>query len=236
MSDPAAVEVEGLSFRYPDGTPALDRVSFTVRAGERVALVGANGAGKSTVLLHLNGLLEGQGRVTVCGLPVERKSFRAVRQKVGLVFQNPDDQLFCPTVYEDVAFGPRNLDLPEEQVRTRVAESLAAVGLAGFEGRSAYHLSFGQKRRAALATVLALRAELLALDEPTSFLDPKGRRQFTRLLQELGGTQIVATHDFGLVETLCDRVLVLDGGKLVAQGAPARLLRDHALLEKHGLE
>ena len=236
MSDPAAVEVEGLSFRYPDGTPALDRLSFTVCAGERVALVGANGAGKSTVLLHLNGLLEGQGRVTVCGLPVERKNFRAVRQKVGLVFQNPDDQLFCPTVYEDVAFGPRNLDLPEEQVRTRVGESLAAVGLAGFEGRSAYHLSFGQKRRAALATVLALRAELLALDEPTSFLDPKGRRQFIRLLRELGGTQIVATHDFGLVEALCDRVLVLDGGKLVAQGAPASLLRDHVLLEKHGLE
>jgi cobalt/nickel transport system ATP-binding protein len=235
MTDGAVVEAEGLTFRYPDGTLALDGLSFAVRAGERVGLVGANGAGKSTVLLHLNGLLEGQGRLTVCGLPVERRHHRALRQKVGLVFQNPDDQLFCPTVYEDVAFGPRNLGLGEDEVRARVTETLGAVGLAGFEARSAYHLSLGQKRRAALATVLALRPELLALDEPTSFLDPRGRRQFMQLLGELPGTQVVATHDFGLIEALCARVLLLAGGRVVAQGAPKQVLGDLALLEKHGL-
>jgi len=233
--DGLAVEVRDLSFRYPDGTPALDQVSLQVARGERLALVGPNGAGKSTLLLHLNGLLQGRGLVRICGLTVEKRNLRAVRQKVGLVFQNPEDQLFCPTRRAEVSFGPRNLGLAEDEVGARVRRSMGLVGLAGCEDRLTHRLSWGEKKRAALAAVLALGAEILVVDEPAAFLDGRGRRELIALLKDLGGTQIIATHDLALVEALCERVLVLSRGRIVAERTPRELCRDAALLEAHGL-
>lgn len=229
-----ALELNALSYSYPDGTPALKEVSFRVAAGERVALVGANGAGKSTLLLHFNGIIA-SNTVRVAGLAVTAGNLKAVRQKVGLVFQNPDDQLFCPTVFEDVAFGPRNLGLGEDEVARRVSESLAQVGLEGFERRSAFHLSIGEKRRAALATVLALRPDVLVLDEPTAHLDPRGRRELAGLLERVGGTQLVATHDLELARRLCGRTVVLKGGRVTADGTTETLLGDEELLKTHDL-
>jgi cobalt/nickel transport system permease protein len=228
------LEIKDLSFTYPDGSPALRGISLAIAAGERVALVGANGAGKSTLLLHLNGIIE-SAAVTVSGLPATRANLKAIRQKVGLVFQNPDDQLFCATVAEDVAFGPRNLRLAESEIAERVRESLREVGLQGFERRSAFHLSVGEKKRAALATVLAMRPDVIVLDEPTGELDPRGRRELAALLRRIGRTQIVATHDFELARELCSRVVVLDKGTLVADGTVADVLGDHTLLAAHGL-
>jgi cobalt transport protein ATP-binding subunit len=235
MNAAPALLVEDLTFRYPDGTAALAGVSFTLAPGEKLALLGPNGAGKSTLLLHLNGLLRGTGRIVVGGLPLTDGNLKEVRRKVGLVFQSPDDQLFCPTVFDDVAFGPRNLGLPEEEARERATRSLAAVGLAGQEQRSAYHLSWGEKKRAALATVLSLEPEVLALDEPVAFLDPRGRRELLELLRRLGGTQLVATHDLPLAEALCTRGVVLSRGRVAAEGPVAELRADRALLEAHGL-
>ena len=229
-----AVEVNGLSYSYPDGTPALREVSLKVAKGERVALIGANGAGKSTLLLHLNGILQSSA-VRVGGLPVTGANLKSIRRKAGLVFQNPDDQLFCPTVFEDVAFGPRNLRLPAAEVEARVRESLGAVAMADCEKRSAFHLSLGQKRRVALATVLALRPELLILDEPSSHLDPRGRRELAGLLKDIGGTQLLATHDLELARELCTRAIVLEKGRVLAEGEPGSLLRDKAFLQAHGL-
>ena len=231
------VQVENLSFAYPDGTRALDGVSFTVAAGERVALAGPNGAGKSTLLLALSGMLhEGtDGSIRVAGLLVEKANLGRIRQKLGLVFQNPDDQLFCPTVLDDVAFGPRNMRLPAEEVARRAAAALAAVGLAGFERRSPFHLSLGEKKRAAIATVLSMQPAILALDEPTSMLDPRGRKDVARLLRRLGGTQIIVTHDLPMIADLCHRVVVLSRGRVVADAPPAEALADPAFLELHGL-
>jgi cobalt/nickel transport system ATP-binding protein len=232
----AAIQVEALSFTYPDGQGALDGLSLSIREGERVGLIGANGAGKSTLLLHLNGIFSSNGSVRVFGMRVEKANLKTIRQSVGLVFQNPDDQLFCPTVGDDVAFGPRQLRLPEAEVAARVERSLAAVGLRGFEARSAFHMSFGEKKRVAIATVLSMNPKLLALDEPTSNLDPRSRKELIRLLRRLGGTQIIASHDLDLVRTLCDRAVLLSKGRNVAEGAPEKILSDTALLEAHGLE
>jgi cobalt/nickel transport system ATP-binding protein len=229
------VEIERLSYRYPDGSPALNEVSLEIREGERVALVGANGAGKSTLLLHLNGTLPSSS-VRVCGLPATGANLKTIRQKVGLVFQDPDDQLFCPTVFEDVAFGPRNLGLAADDVRLRVEEALRSVGLQGFQERSAFHLSVGQKKRAALATVLAMRPEIVVLDEPSSNLDPRVRRELIGLLKALPGTLIVATHDFGLARQLCPRAVVLSKGKIAGDGETESLLTDSAFLARHDLD
>ena len=235
MTDQKALRIENLSFCYPDGSRALEGVSLEICQDEKVALVGPNGAGKSTLLLHFNGIFSSDGNVQILGMKPEKKNLRSIRQKVGLVFQNPDDQLFCPTVFDDVAFGARNLNLPEEQVSTRVKQALAAVGLAGFGNHSAFHLSFGQKKRVAIATVLAMDSEILALDEPTSNLDPRGQKDIVRLLREIGGTQIIVTHDLGLVRDLCPRVVVLSNGKKVADGPTEEVLRDEGFLESHGL-
>ncbi len=235
MTPAPAVEMVDLHYNYPDGTAALNAISLVFREGERVGIIGANGAGKSTLLLHLNGILRGMGTVRVFGRVLDNGSLPGIRAKVGMVFQNPDDQLFCPTICEDVAFGPRNMGLPKAEIRQRVDRALETVGIARLKGKSPFHLSIGQKKRAALATVLSMDARILALDEPTSNLDPRGRRELIALLQALTCTQIIATHDFDLVRHLCTRVILLDAGRIIADADPQSLLDDPALLEVHGM-
>lgn len=230
------LQVTDLRFAYPDGHEALHGVTLHVAAGEKVALVGQNGAGKSTLMLHLNGILHGQGEVRIAGLKVEKQTLPLIRSKVGLVFQNPDDQLFSPTVFDDVAFGPLHMGLPEAEVRQRVARALAQVGMAGFEERLSHHLSIGQKKRIAIATVLSMDPEILVLDEPSAGLDPRARRSLIELLHGLPNTMLVSTHDMLLVRELFPRTVIMDEGLVVADGATAVLLADDALLEKHGLE
>ena len=236
----SALEVRGLDYRYPDGTAALRDIAFSVGEGERVGLIGPNGAGKSTLLLHLNGLLPehrpAAPAVHVFGRPVAEPHLVEIRARVGLLFQDPDDQIFCPTVWEDVAFGPQQLGLRGAGLASRVARALEQVGLVGFEERPPHHLSRGEKRRVCLAGLLACEARLLALDEPTSDLDPRGRRELKVLLESLPVAQIIATHDLALVVELCPRVVVLDRGSVVAQGPTESLLADEELMLAHGLE
>jgi cobalt/nickel transport system ATP-binding protein len=238
-NDVAALEVREMRHRYDDGTEALRGVSFAVGEGECVGLIGPNGAGKSTLMLHLNGILPlkaGCGTISVAGLRLGTDNIHEIRRRVGVLFQSPDDQLFCPTVFEDVAFGPAQFGLGEEEIRRRADDSLARVGLAGFGSRSPHHLSLGEKRRVCLAGVLACEPTLLVLDEPTSNLDPRGRRELAALLREIPATKIIATHDLELVVELCPRVLVLDGGRIVAEGATHTILADEPLMLAHGLE
>jgi cobalt/nickel transport system ATP-binding protein len=231
-----SIEVEHLSFSYPDGQPALRDVSLRISPCEKVALVGPNGAGKSTLILHLNGILTGQGMVRVCGLEVMEKNLGRVRAQVGLVFQSPDDQLFSPTVYEDVAFGPLYQGLPAQEVLSRVDEALAAVHMKDYARRVSHHLSVGEKKRIAIATVLSMQPEVLVLDEPTAGLDPRARRSFINLLRELPLTMLVSTHDMRLVQELFPRMVIMDEGCIVADGPTDRLMDDAVLLEAHGLE
>ena len=215
-------------------------MSFSVAPGECVALLGPNGSGKSTLLLHLNGILpeklSGDGAVKILDEPVGAKNIETIRRQVGLVFQDPDDQLFCPTVQEDVAFGPQQLGLAEAEVAARVEKSLAQAGLAGFGRRATHHLSHGEKRRVCLAGVLACEPAILILDEPTSDLDPRGRREFKALLRQIPATKLIATHDLELAVELCSRAIVLDRGEIVADGATVKLLNDEGLMLAHGLE
>ncbi len=233
----SAIDVRELSFAYPDGTQALRGVSFRVEPGESVGLVGANGAGKSTLLLHLNGYLPVQrGSIDVAGIPLTAASAKEIRQRVGLIFQDPDDQLFMPTVEEDAAFGPLQMGLSKEEVERRVADALERVGLSDRRARPPYRLSAGEKRAAAIATVLAMSPEVLVMDEPSTHLDPRSRRRLIELLRALPQTRIIATHDLELVVETCSRVLVLSGGELVADGPTDALLNDEVLMLRHGLE
>ncbi len=229
------VRVDNLSFCYPDGQQALTNVSLTIYQGEPVALIGPNGAGKSTLLLHLNGILRSNGVVKVFGRPVDDKNLRWVRGKVGLIFQNPDDQLFSSTVFDDVAFGPINMGYSEAEVRQCVAKALDWVGMTGYELRSPHHLSVGEKKRIAIATVLSMAPEILVIDEPTSNLNPGSKWSLISLLKRLPMTKIVASHDLELVQALCQRVIILDHGRIIADGTTNHILADKPLLVAHGL-
>jgi len=240
---PPVVQVQGLSYSYGAGRVVLAGIEFDVADGERVALVGPSGAGKSTFLMHLNGLLPDRlpgdterASVIVSGVPVRKSSVAEVRRLVGFLFQDPDDQLFCPTVREDVGFGPLNLGLPRDEVLQRISTSLKDVGLAGFENRSTLQLSTGERKRVCLAGVLACRPEVLVLDEPFANLDPRARRGLIEILRKFPGTQIIATHDLEFVVELCDRVIILDDGDVKADGSVREILSDELLIEKHGLE
>ncbi|MBO0677103.1 ABC transporter ATP-binding protein [Mycolicibacterium sp. S2-37] len=232
-----AVRVEALRHVYPDGRVALDGVELTVDPGERVAVLGPNGAGKTTLMLHLNGVLTATaGTVSIGGTPVGRKTVSEVRRRVGLVFQDPDDQLFMPTVAQDVAFGPANFGLRGEELAERVRAALQTVALIDEADRSPTHLSAGQRRRAALATVLACDPEILVLDEPSANLDPLARRELAETLRELSATMLIVTHDLPYAAQLCERAVVMDAGKVVADGPVGAILSDAQLLAAHRLE
>jgi len=237
VDDGVVLRVEDLHFHYPDGRQALRGITLTIHRGEKVALVGPNGAGKSTLMLHLNGILRSRrGRIEVGGVELRDETLGLIRARVGMVFQNPDDQLFSPTVFEDVAFGPLHMGYPEAEVRTRVERALAAVGMAGFAERVTHHLSVGERKRVSVATVLSMDPDILVLDEPSAGLDPRARRGLINLLRSLPITMLVSTHDMRLVRELFPRMVILDEGRVVADGASHELLADAALLEAHGLE
>jgi len=238
-----AIEIHDLSFRYPGGQHALQRLSFSIPAGERVAIVGPNGAGKSTLLQHLNGLLPASwtpngdtAEVAIHGLPVAPANLAAIRRQVGFVFQDPDDQLFCSTVAEDVAFGPENFGLANGDLPERVRRSLELVGLPNHGPRMIGQLSLGERKRVCLAGVLACDPTILVLDEPTANLDPRARRQLLAIIQHTTATLIMATHDLEFVLDACPRVLVLDEGRLVADGPATEILADPVIMDRHGLE
>jgi cobalt transport protein ATP-binding subunit len=231
------IDVEHLHFAYPDGFEALHGIDLRIARGDKVALVGPNGAGKSTLMLHLNGIhVPTHGTVRIGGDVVDRASVKRIRAEVGLVFQDPDDQLFSPTVFDDVAFGPIHLGYPEDEIHERVERALAAVGMTGFERRLPHRLSLGQRKRVALATVLSMDPSVLVFDEPSAGLDPRGRRELIGLLAGLDQTLIVSTHDMRLVAEVFERTVVMDDGRIVADGPTATILADDALLTAHGLE
>jgi len=232
--------VQHLGFSYPDGKEALRDITFSVNEGECLGVIGPNGAGKSTLLLHLNGLLpdrvQARPSVTLRGTAVTPETAHEIHRRVGFLFQDPDDQLFCATVAEDVAFGPAQCGVEGKQLEERVEAALKLVGLEGFGQRLPHHLSGGEKRRVCLAGVLACQPDILVLDEPTSNLDPRGKRELKKLLSDLPSTRIIATHDLELVVEICTRVLVLDEGRIVAEGTPADILGNEDLMLAHGLE
>jgi cobalt/nickel transport system ATP-binding protein len=231
------LDVQGLAFAYPDGHQALYGVNLHVHRGERVALLGPNGAGKTTLVLHLNGILDaGAGAVAVSGLPVTKDNLREIRRRVGIVFQDPDDQLFMPTVRDDVAFGPANLGIRGGELEKRVLEALDKVGMADYADRPPHHLSFGQRRRVAVATVLVMEPEILVLDEPSSNLDPASRRELAEILTGLDVTLLMVTHDLPYAFELCPRSVVLSDGVVVADGPTYDVLTDDALMAAHRLE
>jgi len=233
----SALEVHELAFAYPDGSQALYGVDLTIQEGERVALLGPNGAGKTTLVMHLNGIHATQhGSVEVGGLPVTKEHLREIRRRVGIVFQDPDDQLFMPTVREDVAFGPANLGIRGDELDARVLAALEAVGMADFSDRAPHHLSFGQRRRVAVATVLAMEPEILVLDEPSSNLDPAGRRELADILRSLQITILMVTHDLPYALELCPRALVMNRGVIVGDGPTVQILSDEELMRANRLE
>lgn len=231
----AIIEISSLSFSYPDGRRALSEVSLSVGEGERVALIGPNGAGKSTLLLHMNGILRGEGEVKVDGIRLSKETLPEIRRRVGLVFQDPNDQLFCPTVADDVAFGPMHFGLAREELEGIVADSLSAVGMGDAAGRPAHHLSVGERRRVTLAAVLACDPKVLALDEPAAMLDPKRRRWLTEFLAGQGRTVVLATHDLDFALATCPRTVLMHGGRVVADGETRAILADRPLLSSHDL-
>ncbi|RSM89560.1 ABC transporter ATP-binding protein [Kibdelosporangium aridum] len=232
-----ALQVEGLAYAYPDGTQALFGVDLRVDPGERVAVLGPNGAGKTTLVMHLNGVLQaGAGSISVAGLPVSKANLKEIRRRVGVVFQDPDDQLFMPTVGEDVAFGPANFGVTGAALESAVASALDAVGMAHLTDKSPLHLSFGQRRRVAVATVLACDPDIMVLDEPSANLEPIARRELAEVLLSLNRTMLMVTHDLPYALQLCPRSILIDGGIIVADGPTEEILADTDLLAQHRLE
>jgi len=232
-----AVRIIRLEYAYPDGTKALDGIDLDVLPGERVAIVGPSGAGKSTLLLHLNGVLESDGSIRIMGLNLNASHLQQIRKQVGLLFQDPNDQLFCPTVFEDVAFGPLNLSVPAGEIPRRVEKALADAGLDySMRSRSSHHLSLGERRRVSLAAVLAMEPVILGMDEPTSNLDPRNRRHLIDVISGLKSTLIIATHDLELVLDVCSRTVLMDHGRIWADGETSAMLANAQLMETHGLE
>jgi cobalt/nickel transport system ATP-binding protein len=230
------VNIENWTVTYPDGTVAVDHFNLKIAPGEHLALIGANGAGKSSLILSLVGVLPGEGSVTVDGVPLDKEHLTAIRTKVGVVFQNPDDQLFLPTIYDDIAFGPRNLGLDEESVRYRVEDRLNLLHISHLRDRTALKLSGGEKRMAALATVLAMKPSVMVLDEPTAFLDPKARRNLIQVLKKLPHTMLIATHDLAFAAEVCQRSVLLRAGKVFADGQSRALLYDERKMDEAGVE
>jgi len=236
-----AIEMKDIKYVYPDGYTALDSVNLKIVRGERVAILGPNGAGKSTLLMVANGLFTpSKGRVSVLGTPIDKDNLYRVRMKVGLVFQDPDDQLFCPTLWEDITFGPLNMGLPEEEVTRRAKDALRGVGLEGYEEKPPHHLSVGEKKKAAIAAVLALKPEILILDEPTANLDPKSRTELAKLVNSLYEEQkitlIMATHDVDFVPKIADRIYVLNKGRIVAEGPVREVFSNFEIMAEANLE
>ncbi len=230
-----AIRIQSLHYHYPDGQMGLDGVNLTIHPGEKIGLVGANGAGKSTLIQQLNGVLMGEGELKVAGMTVEKRNLKQIRGKVGVVFQNPDDQLFSPTVYEDVAYGPLYQGLTKQKIDQQVSQALAMVGMQDYVHRNSYHLSIGEKKRISIATVLSMQPEILVMDEPTSGLDPRARRELIQLLKSLTQTMLIATHDLDMVQDLLPRTILMSAGKIVADGVTTKILTDEELLQKHGL-
>jgi cobalt/nickel transport system ATP-binding protein len=229
------IEIQNLSFHYPDGARALEGVTLAILEGESLAIVGPNGAGKSTLIFHLNGVLRGNGAVRIMGEMLNGQNLKAIRRQIGIVFQNPDDQLFCPTVFDDVAFGLLNYGVAPQQVHERVKTALDMVGMSGYEKKPSAHLSFGEKKRIAIATVLSMEPEIFVFDEPTSNLDPRGKRLIVDLIGSLKKTLIIVTHDLKVVEELCKRTIILNNGRIVADGDTATVLADTNLIRANGL-
>lgn len=230
------ISIKDLYYKYPDGTPALQGISLEIKEGESVAVIGHNGAGKSTLLKHLNGIVHGKGEITIAGLPVKKENLKAIRQQVGIVFQDPDDQLFCPTVYDDIAFGLVNMGVEREKIANLVKETLDKMGLAGFEHRSAHHLSYGQKKRVAIATILSMLPKIMVFDEPTSNLDPHNEYLLLETIKQLPGTKIMVSHDLPILFQLCDRFIVLAKGKVVEDTTREKFIQNIPLIKEHGLD
>lgn len=235
MRESLVIEITDLSYTYPDGRQALNNISFVLNQGEKVALIGPNGAGKSTLLLNLNGLLKGNGEIFVNGKQVIKQNLSSVRALVGLVFQNPEDQLFSPTVFDDVAYGPLYQNLPFDMVQERVENALVAVDMLQYATRVPHHLSQGEKKRIALATVLSMEPVILVLDEPSAGLDPRARRNLIELLKSLPYAMLIATHDLEMARELVSRIIVMDNGEIVADGGTVNILNNTNLLKEHGL-
>jgi len=230
------IRVNNLEYAYPDGTKALRGVNLSIFEKESVGIIGPNGAGKSTLLLHLNGILQGEGKVEIMGLEVGNNNLSFIRSKVGLVFQDPEDQLFMPTVFDDVAFGLINMGKEREDIISSVKEALEEVGMLDSINRISHHLSFGEKKRISLATVLSMKPEILVLDEPSSNLDPKTRRHLIEILKGIKATKIISGHDLELILELCNRVVLLDKGSVIYGGHPRDILANDSLMQSHGLE
>ena len=233
---PAAIEIKGFSYKYPDGTEALNDVSLVIEQGERVALIGPNGAGKSTLFLAMSGFVKGTGRIAVDGMEVNKKNIKKIRRQLGCVLQNPDDQLFMPTLFDDVAFGPLNMGLSAEEVTKRTEEALKTVGLDRMKHRAPHHLSAGQKRSAAIATILSMLPKIITMDEPDSDLDPRNRNNLLELLRGFGQTLVIATCSMNFAARLCSRAVLLDNGRLIADGGARQIMTDSGLMLEHGLE
>lgn len=231
-----AIEIKNFSYGYPDGTTALSDINLSVEHGQKLALIGPNGAGKSTLLLAMAGFAKGAGKVLIDGLEINRKNLKQIRRCLGCCLENPDDQLFMPTLFDDVAFGPLNMDMAPEQVKTRVADALQTVGLADMADKAPHHLSAGQKRAAAIATILAMRPKIITLDEPDGSLDPRNRNNLVRLLAGLSQTLIIATCNMDFAAALADRAVLLDKGGIIADGDAKKILSDSELMTEHGLE